>query len=64
MFFIRTHSAGKENNMAKPKLWLGLASVGALLTTMVYSGARLADDNTGLINDALGLTTKKIDKIE
>ena len=50
--------------MAKPKLWLGLASVGALLTTMVYAGQRLAEDNTGLINDALGLTTKKIDKIE
>ena len=50
--------------MAKPKLWLGLASVGALLTTMVYSGARLADDNTGLINDALGLGKQKIDVIE
>ena len=50
--------------MAKPKLWLGLASVGALLTTMVYAGQRLAEDNTGLINDALGLTGKKIDKIE
>ena len=50
--------------MVKPKLWLGLASTGALLTTMVYSGQRLADDNTGLINDALGLSTQKIDKIE
>ena len=49
--------------MAKPKLWLGLASTGALLTTMVYSGQRLADENTGLINDALGLSTQKIDKI-
>ena len=50
--------------MAKPKLWLGLASIGALLTTTVYAGGKLADDNTGLVNDALGLTTQKIDKIE
>ena len=49
--------------MAKPKLWLGLASVGALLTTMVYAGQRLADDNASLINDALGLNQKKIDVI-
>ena len=45
--------------MAKPKLWLGLASVGALLTTMVYAGQRLADDNASLINDALGLNQKR-----
>ena len=50
--------------MVKPKLWLGLASTGALLTTMVYSGQQLAEDNAGLINDALGLSTQKIDKIE
>ena len=48
----------------KPKLWLGLASVGALLTTSVFAGQRLADDNAGLINDALGLNQKKIDVIE
>ena len=50
--------------MAKPKLWLGLASIGALLTTTVYAGGKLADDNAGLINDFLGLNTQKIDKIE
>ena len=49
--------------MAKPKLWLGLASTGALLTTMVFAGQRLADDNAGLLNDVLGLSTQKIDKI-
>ena len=48
----------------KPKLWLGLASVGALLTTSVFAGQRLADDIAGLINDALGLNQKKIDVIE
>ena len=48
----------------KPKLWLGLASVGALLTTSVFAGQRLAEDNAGLINDALNLNQKKIDVIE
>ena len=50
--------------MAKPKLWLGLAGVGALLTTTVFAGQRVADDNAGLINDALKLTAQKIDKID
>ena len=48
----------------KPKLWLGLASTGALITAMVYAGQRLADENAGLVNDALGVSQQKIDKIE
>ena len=50
--------------MAKPKLWLGLACSATLLATLVYAGQRLADDNAGLINDALNITNQKIDKIE
>lgn len=50
--------------MAKPKLWLGLASIGALLTTVVFAGSRVANDNAQLINDALNLTNQKIDKID
>ena len=50
--------------MAKPKLWLGLTAVGVLVTTLVYAGQKLADENAGLINDALGLSTQKIDKID
>ena len=50
--------------MAKPKLWLGLTAVGVLVTTFIYAGQKLADDNAGLINDALGLSTQKIDKID
>lgn len=50
--------------MAKPKLWLGLACSATLIATLVFAGQRLADDNAGLINDALGLSTQKIDKID
>ena len=48
----------------KPKLWLGLASAGAMLTTVVYAGQRLANENAGLINDALNQTNTKIEKLE
>ena len=48
----------------KPKLWLGLASIGAMLTTVVYAGQRLANENAGLINDALDQTNQKIEKLE
>ena len=47
----------------KPKLWLGLASIGAMLTTVVYAGQRLADENAGLINYELDETNQKIDKV-
>ena len=50
--------------MAKPKLWLGLAASGVALLTLVLAGQQLANANEGLINDALGLTQQKIDKIE
>ncbi len=50
--------------MAKPKLWLGLAVSGVALLTLVLAGQQLANANEGLINDALGLTTQKIDKID
>ena len=50
--------------MLKPKFWLGLASIGVLLTSLMYAGQGLADKNAGLINDVLGLSTQKVDKIE
>ena len=50
--------------MAKPKLWLGLAGTGVALLTMVLAAQQIANMNAGLINDALGLSTKKIEKIE
>ena len=50
--------------MAKPKLWLGLAGTAVMLTTILYAGQKVADANAGLINDVLGLSTQKIDKIE
>ena len=50
--------------MAKPKIWLGLAATGVLLTTFIYAGQKLADDNAGLINDVLGLSTQKVGKID
>ena len=50
--------------MAKPKLWLGLSTIGVLLTTVILAGRELATINAGLINDQLGLSTQKIDKIE
>ena len=65
MFVFHTHiHAGKDNNMAKPKLWLGLSVTGVALFTLVLAGQQLADANAGLINDALHLSTQKIDKIE
>ena len=50
--------------MIKPKFWLGLASIGVLVTSIVYAGQKLADVNAGLINDVLHLSTQKIDKID
>ena len=50
--------------MAKPKLWLGLAATGVSLLTLVLAAQQVANMNAGLINDALGLSTQKIDKIE
>ena len=50
--------------MAKPKLWLGLAGTGVALLTLVLAAQQIANMNAGLINDALGLSTKKIEKIE
>ena len=50
--------------MAKPKLWLGLAATGVTLLTLVLAAQQVANMNAGLINDALGLSTQKIDKID
>ena len=50
--------------MAKPKLWLGLSTVGILLTTILLAGRELAEANAGLVNDALGLSTQKIGTID
>ena len=64
MFFIRMHNAGKENNMAKPKLWLGLTAVGVTFMIVILAAQQLADMNAGLINDALGLSTSTVGKID
>ena len=50
--------------MAKPKLWLGLSTVGILVTTLLLAGRQLAEVNAGLINDVLGLSTQKIGNID
>ena len=50
--------------MAKPKLWLGLSTVGILVTSVLLAGRQLAGDYAGLINDALGLSTQKISNID
>ena len=50
--------------MAKPKLWLGLSTVGILVTTLLLAGRQLAEVNAGLINDVLGLSTQKISSID
>lgn len=46
--------------MKKNKLWLGLSSVGILLTTAFISLTNVAMDNEGLINDVLGLNVRQI----
>ena len=48
----------------KPKLWLGLTASSAALFTLILAGNELATMNAGLINDALGLTAQKVDKID
>ena len=50
--------------MAKPKLWLGLSTVGIALTSLLLAGRNLAEVNAGLINDVLGLSTQKIGTID
>ena len=50
--------------MAKPKLWLGLSTVGILVTTLLLAGRQLGEVNAGLINDVLGLSSQKISKID
>ncbi len=50
--------------MAKPKLWLGLSTVGILVTSVLLAGRQLAGDYAGLINDVLGLSTQKIGNID
>ena len=50
--------------MAKPKLWLGLSTVGILVTSVLLAGRQLAGDYAGLINDAFGLSTQKIGNID
>ena len=50
--------------MAKPKLWLGLSTVGIVLTSLFLAGRDLATVNAGLINDQLGLSTQRIGTID
>ena len=49
--------------MVKPKLFLGLSAVGILLSSLLFAGQKVANDKEGLINDALGLSTKKVSKV-
>ena len=50
--------------MAKPKLWLGLTTTSAALLILLVAGRQVAFDNEMLVNDALHLSTQKIDKID
>ena len=50
--------------MAKPKLWLGLAVSSVALFTLLLGAQQVTNVKAGLINDALGLSTQKIDKID
>lgn len=46
--------------MKNSKFWLGLSSIGLLLTTSLASATQVAMDNEGLINDVLGLNVRQI----
>lgn len=46
--------------MKNSKFWLGLSSIGLLLTTALASATQLAMDNEGLINDVLKLNVRQI----
>ena len=48
--------------MIKPKLFMGLSAVGIMVTSLLFAGQKVANDKEGLINDALGLSTKKVSK--
>ena len=50
--------------MVKPKFWMGLTTVGVLLTFIMVGGRAVAKENIGILNDLLGISTTKIDKIE
>lgn len=50
--------------MAKPKLWMGLSTAGILLTIVLLAAQQLATVNEGLINDYLGLSTTKVDRLD
>ena len=64
-FYTREYNAQERKSfMAKPKLWLGLSTVGILVTTLLLSGRQLAEVNAGLINDVLGLSSQKISTID
>ena len=54
----------ERKNMVKPKFWMGLTAVGVLLTSVMIGGRAVAKENIGILNDLLGLSTTKIDKIE
>ena len=54
----------ERENMVKPKFWMGLTAVGVLLTSVMIGGRAVAKENIGILNDLLGLSTTKIDKIE
>ena len=50
--------------MAKPKLWLGLSAAGVTLLTIVLAAQTLGNIHEALINNELGITAQKIDKID
>ncbi len=43
---------------------MGLSAVGILVTSMLFAGREVAEVKAGLINDFLGLSTQKVDKVE
>ena len=50
--------------MAKPKLWLGLSTIGVVLTGVLLAGSGLVNTYEGLVVQALGLNTTKVNKID
>ena len=50
--------------MAKPKFWLGLSTVGVVLTGVLLAAQNLTKTYEGIINQVLGLNTSKVSSID
>ena len=55
---------GKENDMVKPKLLLGLTATSAALLLLTIAGQKVSTDKAGIINDVLGLSQVKVGALE